>query len=109
MVCYVALVLRFAHLSCIYNNHAGTQALFVSKYRCLPVDASKLKTVVEGSIYYADYSMIVAHDNKIFQDDGWVEKQPEHVVEFDPNQEDYDRPFSLAQIMVDYCRSAEQE
>ena len=33
----------------------GGQALFVSKYRCLSVDASKLKTVEEGSIYYADY------------------------------------------------------
>lgn len=87
----------------------GTQALFVSKYRCLSVDASKLKMVEEGSIYYADYSMIIAYDYKIFPDDGWVEKQPEHVVELDPYQEDYDRPFSLAQILMDYCRSAEHE
>lgn len=53
--------------------------------------------------------MIVAYDSKIFQDDGWVKKHPEHVVEHVPNQEDYDRPFRLAQIVVDYCRSAEQE
>ena len=53
--------------------------------------------------------MIVAQDSEIFQDDGWVKKQPKHVVELVPNQEDYDRPFRLAQIVVDYCRSAEQE
>lgn len=87
----------------------GSQALFVSKYRCLSVDASKLETVEEGSIYYADYSMIIAYDYEIFPDDGWVEKQPKNVVQFHPNHEDYNRPFSLAQILVDYCRTAEHE
>jgi hypothetical protein len=84
----------------------GSQALFVSKYRCLSIDAKKFHTVEAGNIYYADYFMVRTYDHESLTGGGW-KAEPEYVAEFEPNREDCSRPFTLAQLFLDYCRTVE--